>query len=92
MSESELFAAVDALIAGQPPLPPPAERVRLRKAHGLTQEEVAEALQVRRPTVLSWEAGRTEPRPPQREAYARLLSKLAELYPAPAVGHEAPEG
>lgn len=87
---SELFDAVDALIAGQSPLPPPAERVRLRKAHGLSQEQVAAALGVRRPTVVSWESGRTEPRPPQREAYARLLDKLAELYPAdsPAPGQD----
>ncbi|MFD8937923.1 telomere-associated protein Tap [Streptomyces sp. NPDC059578] len=79
---SELFDAVDALIAGQSPLPPPAERERLRKAHGLTQDQVATALKVRRPTIVSWESGKTEPRPPQREAYARLLEKLAELYPA----------
>lgn len=89
---SELFDAVDALIAGQSPLPPPAERVRLRKAHGLSQEQVAAALEVRRPTVVSWESGRTEPRPPQREAYARLLDKLAELYPAnpAAPGQDTP--
>jgi hypothetical protein len=39
---------------------------------------------------VSWESGRTEPRPPQREAYARLLDKLAELYPAdsPAPGQD----
>ncbi|MEU5404236.1 helix-turn-helix domain-containing protein [Streptomyces sp. NPDC005963] len=80
---SELFDAVDALIAGQSPLPPPSERERLRKAHGLTQDQVATALKVRRPTIVSWESGKTEPRPPQREAYARLLEKLAELYPVP---------
>ncbi|MEU1470528.1 helix-turn-helix transcriptional regulator [Streptomyces sp. NPDC005761] len=79
---SELFDAVDALIADHSPLPPPQERERLRKAHGLTQEQVAAALGVRRATVVSWENGRTEPRPPQREAYARLVNKLAELYPA----------
>ncbi|MEV7238646.1 helix-turn-helix domain-containing protein [Streptomyces sp. NPDC051020] len=82
---SELFEAIDALIASASPLPPPAERERLRKAHGLTQDQVAKALRVRRPTVVSWESGKTEPRPPQREAYARLLEKLAELYPADAV-------
>ncbi|MFI1868674.1 telomere-associated protein Tap [Streptomyces jumonjinensis] len=86
---SELFDAIDALIAGQSPLPPPAERERLRKAHGLTQEQVAKALKVRRPTVVSWESGKTEPRPPQREAYARLLEKLAALYP-PAPDEPAP--
>ncbi|WP_327249828.1 telomere-associated protein Tap [Streptomyces sp. NBC_01320] len=79
---SELFDAVDALIASASPLPAPAERERLRKAHGLTQEQVANALKVRRATVVSWENGKTDPRPPQREAYARLLAQLAELYPA----------
>ncbi|MGW6095044.1 helix-turn-helix transcriptional regulator [Streptomyces sp. NPDC055157] len=79
---SELFDAVDALIVSASPLPPPAERERLRKAHGLTQEQVANALKVRRATVVSWENGKTDPRPPQREAYARLLAQLAELYPA----------
>ncbi|WP_372411732.1 helix-turn-helix domain-containing protein [Streptomyces luteireticuli] len=83
---SELFDAVDALVASRSPLPPPAERKRLRQAHGLTLDEVAGALDVRRATVSGWEAGRTEPRPPEREAYARLLRQLGELYPAPADG------
>ncbi|MEU1434462.1 helix-turn-helix transcriptional regulator [Streptomyces sp. NPDC005786] len=87
---SELFDAVDALIAGHAPLPQPGERERLRKAHGLTQEQVASALGVRRATVVSWESGKTEPRPPQREAYARLLDGLAALYPAPPVSRPAP--
>ncbi|MGV9253939.1 telomere-associated protein Tap [Streptomyces sp. NPDC003697] len=81
---SELFDAIDALVASRASLPPPQERKRLRKAHGLTVEEVAAALKVRRATVSGWEAGKTEPRPPERDAYARLLNKLGELYPAPA--------
>lgn len=80
---SELFDAVDALIASRATLPPPAERKRLRAAHGLTIDEVATALKVRRATVSGWESGKTEPRPPERDAYARLLKRLAELYPAP---------
>ncbi|WP_031522669.1 telomere-associated protein Tap [Streptomyces sp. NRRL F-5123] len=84
---SELFDAVDALIASRAWLPPPAERKRLRTAHGLTTDEVATALGVRRATVSAWESGKTEPRPPERDAYARLLQQLAELYPAP---HGAP--
>ncbi|MET8168834.1 helix-turn-helix transcriptional regulator [Streptomyces sp. NPDC005329] len=79
---SELFDAVDALIASRATLPPPAERKRLRTAHGLTIDEVAGALKVRRATVSGWESGKTEPRPPERDAYARLLDQLAELYPA----------
>ncbi|MFE5402965.1 telomere-associated protein Tap [Streptomyces sp. NPDC056580] len=79
---SELFDAVDALVASRSPLPPPAERRRLRQAHALTLDEVAAALGVRRATIGDWEAGKTEPRPPQREAYARLLRQLTQLYPA----------
>lgn len=83
---SELFDAVDALVASRAPLPPAEERKRLRQAHGLTLDEVAAALKVRRATVSGWESLRkpTEPRGPEREAYARLLNQLAELYPAPA--------
>ncbi|MEU0730397.1 helix-turn-helix transcriptional regulator [Streptomyces sp. NPDC006140] len=81
---SELFDAVDALVASRSPLPPPAERKRLRQAHGLTLDEVATALRVRRATLSGWEAGKTEPRPPERDAYARLLDQLARLYPADA--------
>ncbi|MFD9392060.1 helix-turn-helix domain-containing protein [Streptomyces sp. NPDC060000] len=80
---SELFDAVDALVASRSPLPPPAERRRLRQVHALTLDEVAAALDVRRATVGGWESGRTEPRPPEREAYARMLQQLAALYPAP---------
>ncbi|MEV7325247.1 helix-turn-helix domain-containing protein [Streptomyces sp. NPDC093970] len=79
---SELFDAVDALIASRSPLPLPAERRRLRQAHALTLDEVAAALGVRRATVSGWESGKAEPRPPEREAYARLLTQLAQLYPA----------
>ncbi|WP_331446604.1 telomere-associated protein Tap [Streptomyces xanthochromogenes] len=81
---SELFDAVDALVSSRSTLPPPAERKRLRQAHGLTLDEVAAALQVRRATVSGWEAGKTEPRPPERDAYARMLKQLAQLYPANA--------
>ncbi|MFJ8763151.1 telomere-associated protein Tap [Streptomyces cyaneofuscatus] len=80
---SELFDAIDALVASRSPLPAPAERKRLRQAHGLTLEEVAATLDVRRATVGAWESGKTEPRPPQREPYAHLLKQLARLYPSP---------
>ncbi|MFF8543781.1 helix-turn-helix transcriptional regulator [Streptomyces werraensis] len=70
---SVLFDVIDALIPSRTPLPPPEERKRLRKAHGLTVDEVAKALRVRRATVSGWESGKTDPRPPERDAYARLL-------------------
>ena len=89
---SDLFDAVDALVASRSPLPLPPERRRLRQAHGLTLEEVAATLDVRRATVGAWESGKTEPRPPQREPYAHLLKQLAQLYPAPAVSSVADQG
>ncbi|MFF2527252.1 telomere-associated protein Tap [Streptomyces liangshanensis] len=83
MSES-LFDGVDALLARPTDLPPPAERERLRKAGGFTQQDVATALGVSRVTLVNWESGRTEPRPPARAAYARLLDALAVRHPVPA--------
>ncbi|NEC63570.1 helix-turn-helix domain-containing protein [Streptomyces sp. SID9727] len=86
--EQLLFSAVDALLEqiAQDPLPPPAERKRLREAAGLSQDQVAKALKSRRESVGNWESGRSEPRPPKRAAYARLLEGLAARF-AP----EAPE-
>ncbi|MDW4911308.1 helix-turn-helix transcriptional regulator [Streptomyces sp. ADMS] len=87
-SQEELFAAVDELLTQpRPVLPLPEERQRLRKAAGLTQDDVARALQSRRETVNGWESGRTDPRPPRLEAYLRLLEGWAAKYPA----HPAPD-
>ncbi|MFJ8098215.1 hypothetical protein [Streptomyces griseofuscus] len=74
---SELF---DALVASPSPLPPAQECKRLRVAHGLTPDEAAAALKVRRAPVPGREAVKktTEPRGPECEAYARLLNKLDE--------------
>ncbi|MEU1663161.1 helix-turn-helix transcriptional regulator [Streptomyces sparsogenes] len=84
-TENDLFGAVDALLeqVAQDGLPGPAERKRLREAAGLSQEQVAKALKTRREAVGNWESGKTEPRPPKRAAYARLLEGLAERFPAP---------
>ncbi|MFD4905194.1 telomere-associated protein Tap [Kitasatospora purpeofusca] len=76
----DLFASIDALLARPRPvddLPVPAERERLRKAGEYTQEELAVALRTRRETIVRWEAGTTEPRPPKREVYIRFLATLA---------------
>ncbi|MEU3188677.1 helix-turn-helix domain-containing protein [Streptomyces sp. NPDC006923] len=85
-TEDQLFSAVDALLeqVAQDDLPSPVERKRLRETAGLSQAQVATALNTRRETVASWESGKNEPRPPQRAAYARLLEKLSERFPAPA--------
>ncbi|WP_254882431.1 helix-turn-helix transcriptional regulator [Streptomyces sp. NA03103] len=85
-TEDELFSAVDALLeeVAQDDLPTPGERKRLREAAGLSQEQIAKALKSRRETIGNWEAGVTEPRPPKRAAYARLLEGLAARFPTPA--------
>ncbi|MEU9197794.1 telomere-associated protein Tap [Streptomyces hundungensis] len=85
-TENELFSAVDALLeqVAQDDLPAPAERKRLREAAGLSQAQIATALDARREAVGNWETGKTEPRPPKRAAYARLLEGLAARFPAPA--------
>lgn len=79
-----MTAAVDALLtrAAEAQLPPPAERMRLRKAAGLTQREVAAALELKhRVTVAQYESGEREPQGERRTAYARLLRGLAAQFP-----------
>jgi len=90
--EQLLFSAVDALLEqiAQDPLPPPAERKRLREAAGLSQDQVAKALGSRRESVGNWESGRSEPRPPKRAAYARLLEGLAARFAPEEAAPEAP--
>ncbi|MFI9045940.1 telomere-associated protein Tap [Streptomyces sp. NPDC053427] len=88
---SDRIDAINALIASQSVLPPPGERERLRKAHGLTLEQTAEAVGIRKATLVSWEKGRTEPRPPQRDAYAHLLAELAKFYPPDGTPAAAPD-
>ncbi|MFC6064313.1 telomere-associated protein Tap [Streptomyces ochraceiscleroticus] len=80
-SEEELFEAVDALLEGDPQLPLPAERARLREAAGVTQARLAQALKSTTQTVKNWENGRSEPRPPRLQAYLRLLEGWAAKYP-----------
>lgn len=58
-------------------LPPPEERRRLRETASLTQAQVAARVGVSRGTVRAWEAGRTAPSGPRKEAYAQLLTSLA---------------
>ncbi|WP_344497367.1 telomere-associated protein Tap [Streptomyces enissocaesilis] len=91
-TENELFSAVDALLeeVAQDDLPTPGERKRLREAAGLSQEQIAKALKSRRETIGNWESGETEPRPPKRAAYARLLEGLAARFPTPAADASTP--
>ncbi|MEU3449805.1 helix-turn-helix transcriptional regulator, partial [Streptomyces thermolilacinus] len=90
-TQEELFAAVDALLEGEPQLPPPAERARLREAAGVTQARLAQALKSTTQTVKNWENGRSEPRPPRLQAYLRLLEGWAAKYPPAPAPAPAPE-
>ncbi|MDX2543944.1 helix-turn-helix domain-containing protein [Streptomyces sp. WI04-05B] len=56
------------------PLPPPAERRRLRESQSLTQAQVAKRVGVSRETVRAWETGRTTPRGRRAQTYASLLA------------------
>ncbi|MFI6039050.1 sigma factor-like helix-turn-helix DNA-binding protein [Streptomyces sp. NPDC051315] len=67
------------------PLPPPAERRRLREAASLTQAQLAARLGVSRALVRTWESGRRTPQGGAREAYAALLASLARPGGEPAV-------
>ncbi|MFI6254329.1 helix-turn-helix domain-containing protein [Streptomyces sp. NPDC051016] len=62
-------------------MPPPDVRARLRKAAGLTQEEVAEVFGVTRVAFHRWETGTAKPYRRRLEAYARLLRGWADKHP-----------
>lgn len=82
MPDSDRSQQVDALLNGLPEvLPPPSVRAKLRLAAGLTQQDVADAVGVKRVAVTRWELGQTNPRRPHRENYLRLLKGLAERFP-----------
>ncbi|WP_319595124.1 helix-turn-helix domain-containing protein [Streptomyces sp. ID05-04B] len=79
MTDPDRLKRVDALVDDV--LPPPAVRAKLRLAAGLTQQEVAEAVGVKRLAVARWELGQTHPRRPHRAVYMHLLNRLAERFP-----------
>ncbi|KFG06940.1 helix-turn-helix domain-containing protein [Streptomyces scabiei] len=82
MTDPDRLKRVDALVDDLLPLP--AVRAKLRLAAGLTQQEVAEAVGVKRLAVARWELGQTHPRRPHRAVYLHLLTRLAERYPEAA--------
>lgn len=53
---------------------------RRRKALGLTQEALADLLDVERSTVVRWERGETEPLPALRPKLARALRVTADKF------------
>lgn len=78
---SDLFEAVDALLARPDVMPPPEIRAQLRKADGLTQEEVAAVFGVTRVAFHRWETGVAKPRRRHLDAYVRLLRGWAAKHP-----------
>ncbi|MEU3050366.1 helix-turn-helix transcriptional regulator [Streptomyces sp. NPDC006984] len=89
MPDPDRSQQVDALLNGLPEvLPPPHVCAKLRLAAGLTQQDVADAVGVKRVAVTRWELGQTSPRRPQRENYLRLLKGLAERFPEAAKADE----
>ncbi|MFE1522136.1 helix-turn-helix domain-containing protein [[Kitasatospora] papulosa] len=72
-------------------MPSPAERQRLREAASLSRAQVAAAVGVGRGTVANWETGHSDPTPPGRLPYLKLLKGLAEIYPAASAPAAVPE-
>jgi DNA-binding transcriptional regulator YiaG len=65
-------------IASATALPTPSDRVRLRRALGIQQLEVARAVGVSAQSVWAWETGRSEPSGQHRRRYAELLAAMRE--------------
>ncbi|MEV0694854.1 helix-turn-helix transcriptional regulator [Streptomyces sp. NPDC050388] len=82
MSDADPMQRVNALLDDV--LPPPRVRQQLRLAAGLTQQEVADAVGVKRLAVARWELGEAHPRRPHRAVYVYLLKQLAERFPEAA--------
>jgi DNA-binding transcriptional regulator YiaG len=58
-------------------LPHPADRRLLRERAGLSQSDIARALNVGSPTVCRWESGERDPGREHLAAYIALLDRLA---------------
>ncbi|GAA2500794.1 helix-turn-helix transcriptional regulator [Streptomyces sp. NPDC059506] len=85
MTNPDRLKQVDVLLAGlDDALPPPRVRAQLRLAANLTQQDIADAVGVKRLAVVRWELGKSNPRRPQRDAYIHLLKRLAERFPEAA--------
>ncbi|SOE09014.1 hypothetical protein SAMN06272775_0091 [Streptomyces sp. 2323.1] len=70
------FLAIDALLAAYTPLPPPAERSRLRRHLGLPADRVAHVLGVDTATLHTWETGQSEPEGQFHAAYSYFLTSV----------------
>ncbi|MFI5905829.1 helix-turn-helix domain-containing protein [Streptomyces cyaneofuscatus] len=70
-------------------MPPPEERLRLREAAGFSRAHIAATVGVGRQTIANWESGATDPTPPARLPYLRILKGLADIYPPPVATQDA---
>lgn len=70
-------------------LPPPAERVRIRRQSGASLRDFARELGVSPVTVGRWESGQFRPRLDQAVAYARLLAAVDAASNPPAAEESA---
>lgn len=75
------MATVDELLSQATWLPSVPTRGTLRRAAGLTQLQVADALGVGRVQVARWETGFAEPSGVRRRTYSILLQRLAQEHP-----------
>ncbi|MGW6714414.1 helix-turn-helix domain-containing protein [Streptomyces globisporus] len=84
MSEENSVEALleEARLAAE--MPPPEERFRLREAAGFSRAHIAATVGVGRSTIANWETGVSDPTPPARLPYLRILKGLAEIYPPPS--------
>ncbi|MCX4721986.1 helix-turn-helix domain-containing protein [Streptomyces virginiae] len=76
MSNQARLEAVEDLLQEAVWLPAVEDRGPLRRAAGLTQQQVALAVGVGRVQVARWETGTAEPRGIRRKAYSHLLKSL----------------
>lgn len=60
-------------------LPSPVMRKAIRETAGVSQQRIADELQVHRVTVARWESGARHPRGPILERYSLLLAELKDL-------------
>ncbi|MGW5425682.1 helix-turn-helix domain-containing protein [Streptomyces sp. NPDC004059] len=74
------------------PLPPPAERRRLRQSRSLTHAQLAAQVGIGPSTLRAWESGRLVPHGSEGETYTRLLTTFAAEGVTAVDGPTATEG
>ena len=73
-------------LAGETPLPVPSVCRTVRIQAGWSQERVAQAVGISRPTISRYESGEIAPRGAARRLYAALLFELAQQKDTPPAG------